>query len=196
MNENTGNMQTPKATVEIGVMGSARLTEDDERWTLAYKLGELFAGAGYVVVTGGYGGLMAAVSRGAHERGGNVIGLPMRHWSGIAPNQWNAVLRWSTDYGTRINHIIRCDAVVALPGGIGTLAELMMAWSASQTEGRSLPLVLLGDCWPPLIASIRENLVVSDPDIALLRFARNPEEAMRELQAGLQEKRVGPGPRG
>ncbi len=196
MNDNTENTQTSKATVEIGVMGSARLTEDDERWTMAYKLGELLADAGYVVVTGGYGGLMAAVSRGTHEKGGRVIGLPMRHWSGIVPNQWNAVLRWSTDYGTRINHIIRCDAVVALPGGVGTLAELMMAWSASQTEGRSLPLVLLGDCWPPLIASIRENLVVSDADIALLRFARDPGEALRELQAGLQDKRVGPGPRG
>jgi uncharacterized protein (TIGR00725 family) len=196
MKDSTEPAQTSKTMPEIGVMGSARLTEDDARWALAYKLGELLASAGYVVVTGGYGGLMAAVSRGAHERGGSVIGLPMRHWSGVAPNQWNAVLRWSTDYGTRINHIIRCDAVVALPGGVGTLAELMMAWSASQTEGRSLPLVLLGDCWPPLIASIRENLIVSDPDIALLRFARDPDEALRELQAGLQDRRVGPGPRG
>lgn len=187
---------TVKSALEIGVMGSARLTEDDERWTLAYKLGGLLAEAGYVVVTGGYAGLMAAVSRGAHERGGSVVGLPMRHWSGIAPNQWNAVLRWSTDYGTRINHIIRCDAVIALPGGVGTLAEMMMAWSASQTEGGSLPLVLLGECWPPLIGSIRENLVVSDADIALLRFAKDPEEALRELQAGLRDRRVGPGPRG
>jgi hypothetical protein len=56
--------------------------------------------------------------------------------------------------------------------------------------------VLLGECWPPLIASIRENLVVSDPDIALLRFAKDPQEALHELQEGLQEKRVGPGPRG
>ena len=190
------NENTSKTALEIGVMGSARLTEDDERWEMAYKLGELLADAGYVVVTGGYGGLMAAVSRGAHERGGSVIGLPMRHWSGVAPNQWNAVLRWSTDYGTRINHIIRCDAVIALPGGVGTMAELMMAWSASQTEGRSLPLVLLGDCWPPLIKTIHENLVVGDADIDLLRFATGPEEALRELQAGLQDRRVGPGPRG
>ena len=196
MSANNELSQTSKPTLEIGVMGSARLTEDDERWALAHKLGELLADAGYVVVTGGYAGLMAAVSRGAHERGGSVVGLPMRHWSGIAPNQWNAVLRWSTDYGTRINHIIRCDGVIALPGGVGTMAELMMAWSASQTEGRSLPLVLLGECWPPIIASIRENLVVSDADIALLRFAKDPEEALRELQAGLQDRRVGPGPRG
>ncbi len=196
MNNNIENTQTTKAALEIGVMGSARLTEDDERWTLAHKLGGLLAEKGHVVVTGGYGGLMAAVSRGAHEKGGSVVGLPMQHWTGIAPNRWNATLRWSTDYGTRINHIIHCDAVIALPGGVGTLAELMIAWSASQTEGRALPLVLLGACWPPIIKAIRENLVVSDADIDLLRFTTSPEEALREIQMGLQDKRVGPGPRG
>lgn len=190
------NNISTKPALEIGVMGSARLSEEDERWMQAYKLGELLAGEGYVVVTGGYGGLMAAVSRGAHEKGGSVIGLPMQHWQGIAPNRWNAALRWATDYGTRINHFLRCDAVIALPGGVGTLSELAVAWSASQTEGRAFPLVLLGDCWPPVVAAIRENLVVSDVDLNLLRFAASPEEALREIQAGLQDKRVGPGPHG
>ncbi|GAC1567702.1 MAG: hypothetical protein NVS3B14_14560 [Ktedonobacteraceae bacterium] len=183
--------------IEIGVMGSARLTEDDARGMQAYKLGEMLAAEDYVVVTGGYGGLMAAVSRGAHEKGGSVIGLPMQHWEGITPNQWNAGLRWSADYGTRINHLLRCDAVIALPGGIGTLSEMAMVWAASQTEGRTLPLVLLGDCWPPFIKSIREHLVVSDVDLNLLRFAASPEEAMGEIEAGLQDNtRIGPGPRG
>lgn len=197
-NNIVGNDTTSAAkhALEIGVMGSARLTEDDERWKQAHKLGELLAGEGYVVVTGGYGGLMAAVSRGAHEKGGHVIGLPMQHWEGIAPNQWNAGLRWSTDYGTRINHILRCDAVVALPGGVGTLSEMAMVWAASQTEGRAMPLVLLGDCWPPVINAIRENLVVGDGDLNLLRFAANPAAAVQEIQVGLRNKRVGPGPYG
>jgi uncharacterized protein (TIGR00725 family) len=186
-----------KRQLEVGVMWSARLTEDDERWLQAYQLGELLARAGFVVVTGGYGGLMAAVSWGAHEQGGRVIGLPMQHWEGIKPNQWNAGLRWSTDYGTRINHILHCDALIALPGGVGTPSEMAMVWAASQTEGRSVPLVLLGDCWPPLIEAIREHLVVSDADLHLLRFATSPEAAIQEIQAGLQDKTwIGPGPRG
>ena len=186
-----------KRQLEVGVMGSARLTEDDERWLQAHELGELLAGAGFVIVTGGYGGLMTAVSRGAHEKGGRVIGLPMQHWEGIKPNRWNAGLRWSTDYGTRINHILRCDAMIALPGGVGTLSEMAMAWAAGQTEGRSVPLVLLGDCWPPVIEAIREHLVVSDADLHLLRFATSPEAALREIQAGLQDKTwIGQGPRG
>jgi len=190
------NKQPVEIGLEIAVLGSARLTENDEWWAQAYKLGALLAKEGYVIVTGGYGGLMAAASRGAHEAGGRAIGLPMQHWTGIAPNPWNADLRWSSNYGTRLNYILHCDAVIALPGGVGTLSEMAIAWSASQTERRALPLVLLGDCWLQVIKAVRENLVVSDVDLNLLRFAASPEEAVRELQVGLQDKRIGPGPHG
>ena len=40
-----------KRQLEVGVMGSARLTEDDERWMQAHELGELLARAGFVVST-------------------------------------------------------------------------------------------------------------------------------------------------
>lgn len=186
-----------RGELEVGVLGSARLTENDNRWTQAHKLGILLAAEGFVVVTGGYGGLMAAVSRGAHEKGGRVIGLPMQHWAGIKPNQWNIDLRWSGNYGTRMNHILHCDAVIALPGGVGTLSEMAIVWAASQTEEHPQPLVLLGNCWPPVIKSIREHLVVGDIDLNLLRFAGTPEEAIQEVRTGLQDKnRIGPGPRG
>ncbi len=181
---------------EIAVLGSARLGEDDRRWTLAHELGGLLARAGFVVVTGGYGGLMAAVSRGAHEQGGFAIGLPMQHWSTVTPNTWNADLRWSRDYGTRLNHILRCAAIIALPGGVGTLSELAVAWAASQTEKQAQPLVLLGECWPPLLAAMRTHLVISNSDLDLLRFAATPEEAVREVQAGLRDTKQGQGPRG
>jgi uncharacterized protein (TIGR00730 family) len=182
--------------LEIGVMGSARLPETDYWWSQAHQLGTLLAEQGFVIVTGGYGGLMAAVSRGAHEVGGPVIGLPMQHWTNVKPNQWNAELRWSSNYGTRLNHFLRCEGLIALPGGVGTLSEMAIVWAASQTEGHSLPLVLLGECWLPVIRSVSENLVVSDLDLNLLRFAESPLEAVHELQAGLQDKRIGQGPYG
>ena len=121
----------------------------------------------------------------------------MQHWKGIEPNSWNAGLRWSDNYGTRINHILHCDAVIALPGGVGTLSEMAMVWAASQTEERPLPLVLLGECWPPVIESLREHLVVSAVDLGLLQLAATPEEAVQQVQVGLQDKkRIGPGPYG
>jgi uncharacterized protein (TIGR00730 family) len=181
---------------EIGVIGSARLAEQHEWWLQAHTLGGLLAQAGYVVVTGGYGGLMAAASRGAHEMGGHVIGLPMQHWTNIQPNPWNADLRWSCDYGTRLNHLMRCDGIIVLPGGVGTLSEMTVAWSSSQTEGKAIPIVLLGACWPPIISAIRDHLIVGEADLKLLRFASTPEEAVRELQDGFQYAVIGSGPHG
>lgn len=181
---------------EIGVIGSARLTEQDKWWGSAHELGGLLAQAGCIVVTGGYGGLMAAVGRGAHEMDGHVIGLPMRHWTNIQPNAWNVDLRWSTDYGTRLNHLMHCDGIIALSGGVGTLSEMMVAWSSSQTERRSIPIVLLGDCWPPIIKAIRDHLIVGDADLKLLRFASSPADAVRELHEGLHHSISGSGPHG
>ena len=194
--QESDRLPNTKTGLEIGVMGSARLTESDKWWTRAHQLGVLLAGKGFVVVTGGYGGLMAAVSRGAYEAGGRVIGLTMQHWTNVEPNQWNVDLRWSKNYGTRLNHFLNCDGVIALPGGVGTLSEMAIVWAASQTEGHVLPLVLLGDCWPPIIQSMRENLVISERDLNLLRFAESPEEAIREIQTGLREKKIGSGPYG
>jgi uncharacterized protein (TIGR00730 family) len=189
-------LQNARTWIEIGVMGSARLTESDAWWVRSKQLGGLLAEKSFVVVTGGYGGLMEAVSRGAHEAGGKVIGLTMQHWTNVEPNQWNGDLRWSTNYGTRLNHFLNCDGMIALPGGVGTLSEMALMWAASQTESRPLPLVLLGECWPPIIQSLRENLIINERDLSLLRFAGDPEEAVRELEAGLQEKKVGSGPWG
>ena len=189
--------ETQKRKIEVAVLGSARLTEDDEPWQQAYNLGKLLACAGFATITGGYGGLMAAVSQGAHSEGGHVIGLPMRHWKELAPNRWNTTLRWSTDYGTRLNSIQQSDAVIALPGGIGTLSELALTWAARQTEARVVPLILLGECWPPFVNAIRANLVVDDTDLRLLHFASSPEEAIKAIQHGLESvEQMGPGPRG
>lgn len=183
--------------LEVGVMGSARLGEDSPWWAQAHVLGGLLADAGLAVVTGGYGGLMAAVSRGAHERGGKVIGLPMLHWKNLEPNPWNGDLRWSESYATRLGHLLACDAVIALPGGVGTLAEMAVIWSALQTEQRPVPLILLGECWPPVVHVLREQLVIGDADVDLLRLVETPEEGVALLRTGLRDGwQMGQGPRG
>jgi uncharacterized protein (TIGR00725 family) len=134
-------------TERVAVLGSARLGESDPAWAVGHELGRLLADAGFQVMTGGYGGLMAAVSRGAHEAGGHVIGLPMTAWTHLAPNEWNAELVWAEDYPQRLAEMLSCRAVVALDGGIGTLSELAVVWSARQTENGAPVLVAVGDRW-------------------------------------------------
>jgi uncharacterized protein (TIGR00730 family) len=180
---------------EVAVLGSARIEPPDPRWDQARVLGGLLAQAGFTVVTGGYGGLMSAVSQGVSEGGGRVVGLPMRHWDKLEPNRWNAELRWSDGYGARLDHLLRCSAVVALPGGVGTLSEVSVIWAAAQTEATPLSIVLLGHGWPPLIKAIGENLVVGAKDLELLRIATSPEEVMQALNEPAEHS-TGQGPRG
>jgi uncharacterized protein (TIGR00730 family) len=180
---------------EIAVLGSARVEPPDPRWKMAHRLGALLAQHAFAVVTGGYGGLMSAVGQGAHESGGRVIGLPMRHWENLEPNRWNAELRWSDGYGMRLDHLLRCTGVVALPGGVGTLSEMSVIWAAAQTEPNPPSIVLLGDGWRPLIKAIGEQLVVGPQDLKLLHIVATPEEAIQALTAPAN---LGgrPGPRG
>ena len=180
---------------EVAVLGSARIEPLDPRWDQARALGGLLAKGGFTVVTGGYGGLMSAVSQGVSEGGGRVVGLPMRHWDKLEPNRWNAELRWSDGYGTRLDHLLRCAAVIALPGGVGTLSEVSVIWAAAQTEATPLTIVLLGEGWPPLLEAFRSHLVVGPDDLKLLRIAATPEEAVQALTAPAEQD-ARPGPRG
>lgn len=162
----------------MAVIGSARLTEDDPAWPEAVEVGRLLAERGACVLTGGYGGLMAAVSRGAHESGGVVVGLPMTAWSHLVPNDWNTELRWAADYPSRLGELLECDAVIALSGGIGTLSELAVAWAAAQTEADAPALIALGEHWRALLDAFREHLVVDADDLALVAVAASPGEAV------------------
>ena len=76
--------------------------------------------------------------------------------------------------------IERSAGFIALRGGAGTVTELSLVWNKLQTKViEPRPLVLLGDFWQRVIQSFRENLVVSEQDVALLNFASTPEEAVR-----------------
>jgi uncharacterized protein (TIGR00725 family) len=180
---------------EVAVLGSARIEPPDPRWEVGRTLGGLLAQHGFAVVTGGYGGLMSAVSRGVSEGGGRVIGLPMRHWDKLEPNRWNSELRWSDGYGTRLDHLLRCTGVIALPGGVGTLSEMAVIWAASQTEAKPPSILLLGDCWPPLIKAVGDHLVVGPEDLKLLQIVASPEEAILALTAP-SDRSARPDPRG
>ena len=121
-------------TVEVGVIGSARIDAGDRRYADAERLGRALAAEGWTVVTGGYGGLMGATSGGAAAAGGHTVGLPMSDWKHLTPHESNAELRWSVDYAERLRHLLAADVVVALPGGIGTLSEAAMVTLASVIE--------------------------------------------------------------
>jgi uncharacterized protein (TIGR00730 family) len=171
--------ETPsRQAVEVGVIGSARITPDDERYADAERLGRALAGEGWTVVTGGYGGLMGATSGGAAAAGGHTVGLPMSDWKHLTPHESNAELRWAEDYAARLRHLMAVDVVVALPGGIGTLSEAAMVWAAAQTEAEAAQLVLVGDAWRDVRDAVGTGLVVDSDDLALARCVATVDDVV------------------
>jgi uncharacterized protein (TIGR00725 family) len=153
--------------VEIAVVGSARIPPEDPRHDRAVRLGGQLAVQGWTVVTGGYGGLMGATARGAAGAGGRTVGLPMSAWRHLTPDPSHAELRWSETYAQRLAFLLSARVVIALPGGIGTLAEASAVWAAAQTEPGAASLVLVGPGWKRLVDAFGAELVVDERDLAL-----------------------------
>jgi uncharacterized protein (TIGR00725 family) len=120
----------------IGVMGGAVVSDDALEH--AYRLGQLIAEHGWVLLNGGRNaGVMAASALGAHEAGGLVIGiLPADSTTGVAPGVDIAIPTGMGDARNAIN-VLSSHVVVALQGGPGTVSEVALALKA----GRSVVLV-------------------------------------------------------
>jgi len=167
----------------VTIFGGSKCRESDPEYGQARRAGELLAAAGYTICTGGYLGVMEAASRGAHERGGRVLGIVMNQFS-AEPNRFLTDKVATPHFYERLQQlIIRSIGFIAIRGGMGTVTELSLVWNKIQTRViEPRPLVLLGDCWPPLVKSWQQYLAVSDEDVESLDFASTPEEAVAIIQ--------------
>src|SRR5512133_2672337 len=113
--------------MNITVFGGSQPRPGSNAYAEAYQLGKLLAEAGHAVLTGGYIGTMEAVSRGANEDGGDVVGITwaeIERWRGVGANSWVKEERKFETLRQRLDGLIDgCDAAIALPGGPGTLTE-------------------------------------------------------------------------
>jgi len=170
------------------VFGGAAPRPGTPAYEDARQLGELLARSGWTVATGGYSGVMEAVSRGANEAGGHVVGVTcelIENWRGLRANAWVREEIKFPSLRERLYHLVEfCDAALALPGGIGTLSEIALTWSLLQTgEIRRKPLVVVGRMWgETLSAFIRESEGYLRPgDDQLIRIAGSVEEAVGSI---------------
>jgi len=162
----------------ITVFGSARTAPGSDAYETARRLGELLARAGFGVTTGGYGGTMEAVSRGAKEAGGKTIGVTAEVFRSAA-NAWvEEEIRVNT-WQERLFKLVELGAgYVVLPGGTGTLVEMAVVWEwLNKGFLRVKPFVILGDFWLPVVNAIPASELHSNP---ILRAA-SPDEAVSLL---------------
>lgn len=168
----------------ITAFGSSRISEDDERFSDAQNLSARIARAGWSGLVGGHQGMMAAFSRGIREGGGEVAGVTLEVFP-TPPNNTLSEEKRASHFFERMQILIEePHAYLVLPGGLGTLAELAMTWdllAIKILEPR--PLILYGDCWQPLMATIKEQLVMSvDHGFECIHYCKDVDEVLEVLE--------------
>ena len=174
--------------MNVTVFGSSQPKAGEAPYSDAFELGKLLALAGHTVLTGGYIGTMEAVSRGANEAGGHVIGVTcadIERWRPVKPNAWVQEERRFSTLQERLNELVlACDAAIALPGGPGTLTEIALSWNLMIVNSiPPKPLILTGPGWKYVMDSLFESFVAYIPQNQrnLLHFALDFREAVRLL---------------
>ncbi|PRY01965.1 TIGR00730 family Rossman fold protein [Allonocardiopsis opalescens] len=185
----------------VCVFGSARVKPDTEHYETGVRIGELLAGAGYAVITGGGPGIMEAANRGAQQAGGHSIGLGIELPFEQKLNDFlDMGITFRYFFVRKTMFVKYAQAFIVLPGGFGTLDELFEAITLVQTgKVTRFPVVLVGTSfWSGIRDWINETLLaegmISPGDPDLMYLTDDPEEAVKiiqeaDIQREMQEER-------
>lgn len=143
----------------IAVFGSSMTPPGSRDWIKAFEIGRLLARSGAVVMSGGYGGIMEAVSAGAASEGASIVGITCRDLPEKEPNP-HITDNWIADRWDQrlISLIWLADGYIVCPGSSGTLVELSMVIE-TQLKG-FLPLrpaVAIGSFWKSVVQRITDT---------------------------------------
>lgn len=172
---------------KVSIFGGARLQPDDPDYQVAKEMGEIMAGAGYKVITGGGPGIMQAGHEGAGRKdavGFNII-LPFEQRSNHVIKGSKHVIDCKYFFTRKLMFLRESDAVVACVGGFGTMDELFETITLLQTgKARPVPLVLLekegGTFWDSLLEmaeKLIEHGTINRDDLYLFRRFHSAEDA-------------------
>jgi uncharacterized protein (TIGR00730 family) len=170
----------------ITIFGSSRVRPGSPDYAQGLRLGQALAERGYDVVTGGYNGVMEAVSRGAKEAGGLVIGVTVdviaRNFQ-LQPNSWLDQEIRTTALLERIDKLVELgNGYVVLPGGSGTLVELAAVWNLAAVGAlHGKPIVVVGQTWERVLRLTLEEGHTYETDFDALTFVPDVDAAVDAL---------------
>ena len=141
------------------------------------------------ICTGGGPGIMEAANRGAHDVGALNVGLNITLPHEQSGNQYiSPSLCFKFHYFAlrKMHFLMRAKALVAFPGGFGTLDELFEVLTLIQTgKAKALPIILFGtEFWKKLInfEALVEQGTISASDLKLFKYVDDPAEAWQLIQ--------------
>jgi uncharacterized protein (TIGR00730 family) len=199
INDLTRLRPSKRERYRVAIFGSARAQPGTFVYDEVKRAAAAFASMGCDIVTGGGPGLMQAANEGARAAGapgsmGIRVELPFEQ--DVNPFVEQAFEHQT--FFTRLQHfVIASDAFVVVPGGIGTVLEMLMIWQLLQVRHMpEVPLVLVGRMWKGLVEWARTSMLdprlnlASAPDLEIPRCVDTADEAIqliREMHAKWRE---------
>jgi len=173
----------------ITVFGSSLPRSNDEEYETAYNLGRLLAQKGFNVCTGGYRGIMDAVSKGAAENGGEAIGVTVDLWGAVPSKYLTKEIKCKTLF-ERITKLVELgDAYVILQGGTGTLLELSVVWELMNKNLLKIkPVVCHSKMWNEIVAIMEKQIEHEGRKNGLIKCADSVEQIAEYLGEELDKK--------
>lgn len=169
----------------VSIFGSARIGPEHPYYQRAEQVARLLSDAGFCVITGGGPGVMEAASKGAYQGKSASVGLNIQLPQEQQSNAYqNISLTFRHFFARKVMFVKFAAAYVVLPGGFGTLDELMEALTLIQTgKSRRFPLILMNVAyWQGLLDWFRERLVsegmIAADDLELIQAIDEPEQVV------------------
>lgn len=177
---------------KVTIFGSARTEQHDEMYRKCVSFGHLLAENGYMVITGGGGGIMQAGNEGAGSENSFAVNirLPFEQKPNPVMHKNPRLVTYKYFFNRKVAFVKEADAIVVFPGGFGTLDEAMEVFTLVQTGKTSpKPLILLDDSggyWEHFFDFVKRSLLVkgfiSGEDFSLFTITKNVQEALEVIE--------------
>ena len=185
----------------VSIFGSARVTPDSPYYQFTEQIARQLSDAGFSVVSGGGPGVMEAANKGAFEGRSLSIGLNIQLPHEQQANHYQDISQSFRHFFARKYMFVKVAAAyVVMPGGFGTLDELLEALTLIQTgKTPRIPLILVGtDFWAGMLDWFRDRLVaekmINAEDIDLLQVIDEPERVVAAIFDHYETRGFGPLP--
>ena len=172
----------------VSFFGSARIPADSEYYRLAEEIARTLSDAGFSVISGGGPGIMEAANKGAYAGSSPSIGLNIQLPMEQKGNPYQDISQTFRHFFARKYMFVRfASAYVVMPGGFGTLDEVLEALTLIQTnKSPRIPLILVGSAfWRGLLEWFRERLVadgmIAPEDMGLIQVIDEPAAVVEAI---------------
>ncbi|MEW6329992.1 MAG: TIGR00730 family Rossman fold protein [Pseudomonadota bacterium] len=169
----------------VSIFGSARTPPEHPYYALTEDVARKLSDAGFSVVSGGGPGLMEAANKGAYAGKSPSVGLNIRLPHEQHANRYqNITLTFQHFFARKVMFVKYAKAYVVMPGGFGTLDEVIEALTLIQTgKTTRMPVILVhAPFWAGLLdwfkgTLVREGVIDKD-DLNLLSVVNTPDEVL------------------